>query len=274
MYLSGSFVCFQVKRKTDLQIPLSSDLPLALWGRTSLTLSSTGFSHSAYPWLPFSLSRERRRDSEANSRGLSYDSSMLIIIFITLYGIPLVVTERHVSFERLGTNQKLQIYRLRYSGFTGSGEIDRCCTALGTSPGLSDGSQHQVGCRLSGAWNAALGILETNVTCVHGKSGCRALAIKKNSTENPGHIKGVLSGYRDSEWKKTKMRSWWGQYYQTPVQDRFLSTSSNISKNSSSQWPSKGSLSQPPFLFTITCKSIYLAGPSLSLGLKQWQNKK
>lgn len=255
MYLSAGFVCFLVVRKTDPQICLSSDLPLALWGMASLKLPRTVFSHSAYPRLPLSFSRERPRDSETNSQGLSYDSSMLIIIFITLYGIPLVVTERHVSFERLGTNQKLHIYRLRDSGFTSSSKTDRCCTALGTFsrferqlPGPSNVPfVWGMKCCTGDPWKLASFVL----TGIVMQS---SLDIRKTAQRIPATSKECVLATGIQNDKKTKKRCWWGQHYQTLIWDRFLSTSSNISKKSFSRWPSKDSQSQ-------------------SLGLKQWQNK-
>lgn len=123
---------------------------------------------------PLSFSRERPRDSEASSQGLSCDSSMLILIFITLYGIPLVVTERHVSFEIIGQIKKLQVYRRRESGFPSCGETDRHCTALGVFPmskwqlpGPKEGSTCLGHERLHW-WS-----LKTNIICVGGNSGCR-----------------------------------------------------------------------------------------------------
>lgn len=100
------------------------------------------------------------------------------------------------------------------------------------------------------------------------------LAIRKAAQRIPATSKEWVLAAGIQNNKETEMRGWCGQYYQTPVWDRFLSVSSNISKNSSSQWPSKGNQSGPPFFFAITYKSIYLAGHSLSLGLKQWQNRK
>ena len=53
------------------------------------------------------------REIDPNLRGkpamgwLSCDSSMLILLFITLYGIPLVVTTRHVSLERLEAKERV-----------------------------------------------------------------------------------------------------------------------------------------------------------------------
>lgn len=99
--LSGCFVCFQMKKKTDRQIPLSSNRLCPLWG--SLLLS---FSLTAQPLFPLRIF-QREAQGLRGKCTLPCDPSMLMIISITLYGIPLVVIKRHITFERLEPNQSL-----------------------------------------------------------------------------------------------------------------------------------------------------------------------
>lgn len=106
IYLSGCFVCFQVRRKAAPQIPLSSDL-LALFGDFVLL----SISLAAHPLFPLLIFQRETGAAEASTHSLSCDSYMSIIIFITLYGIPLVVTKRHVSFEILEPNQSVFKFR-------------------------------------------------------------------------------------------------------------------------------------------------------------------
>lgn len=90
--------------------------------------------------------------------------------------------------------------------------------------------------------------LQANIICVDGVVGTELCCHKKNNTEDPSHIKGVISGCQSSEivTKMTEVRGWWGQYIQT--WDRFLSIPSNIYKDNYSQWPSKVIQTQHSFV--------------------------
>lgn len=133
MYLSGGLICFRWRERLTLGSLCPQICSLLFGGCLSSGCQAESSLKLFILCSLLSFSRERPRDSEASSQGLSCDSSMLIIIFITLYGIPLVVTKRYVSFERLGTNQEasnLQDKRIRASKFW----QDRCHTALGIFP--------------------------------------------------------------------------------------------------------------------------------------------
>lgn len=100
-YLSACSVCFLVKRRIGPRIPLSSHLLLPLQDPFPQAVKQSLVPHCSSSVPPSHLP-ERDRDLRCKCalRWLSRDSSMLIFTFITLYGIPLVVTKRHVSFER------------------------------------------------------------------------------------------------------------------------------------------------------------------------------
>jgi hypothetical protein len=73
----------------------------------SLKLPSRTFSHTLHSLSLLLLLQSETCDLPASRVWLCYDPSMLIIIFITLYGIPLVVTRRYISFERFQPNQRI-----------------------------------------------------------------------------------------------------------------------------------------------------------------------
>jgi len=88
--------------------------PLCLHNCSSLSGIQFLEPPESYPWLlilcaDFSFSRETHPDLRGKPTlgWLSCDSSILILLFITLYGIPLVVTKRHVSLERLEAKERV-----------------------------------------------------------------------------------------------------------------------------------------------------------------------
>lgn len=108
IYLSGCLVCLLVKARTGLQTPSSPQLLLHL--RDPIPWAT----RQSCPLLlilcaDFSFSRETDPDLRGKPAlgWLNCDSSTLILLFITLYGIPLVVTKRHISLERLEAKERV-----------------------------------------------------------------------------------------------------------------------------------------------------------------------
>lgn len=258
IYLSGCFACFQVKRKTDPRILLSSDLLLPLRGPLPLSCQAASFPTLLILCSPFSSSRGRPGASETSTGWLSCDSSMWIIIFITLYGIPLVVTKRHISFERLEPNQSIFKSRGKGdSGFPSSSKTNRCWTAVwdGSCGPWRVPFVGGVKCCPLDSWKPSsfvlMGIVDAALSC-H----------QKNSTEDPSHIKEVVSGCRGSEIVTKKDGGEWGQYYQTLAWDSFLSNSSNVCKNRSSQWPLEASRCPRFLIYNLSIKAPIWLDPT------------
>lgn len=163
------------------------------------------------------------------------------MFFITLYGIPLVVTRGYISSERLEPNQTLQS-RKRGVGVREFQQVTQSWLVGSGCKWATEMDFWKLGGPfvLWSLWRLSFVFLEIS----DGRASCYKKTVWSISATWKECLE-PLARESQGQWKIWQDERLTGQYCQTLAWNRFLSISSNVYKDRLSQWPSQISQSQP-----------------------------